>query len=156
MRRSDREITEFDEMIKIIDGCDVLRLGLSDGNFPYIVPVNFAYELIDGQLLFYFHGAKAGRKYEMLQSSPYCSFELDIPLGIKLFPERKAVTMRYKSVMGTAHAEFLQGEEKQRGIDLLISRYPQTSHFDYNTASLQNTAVVKLTVTEISAKANLP
>lgn len=43
MRRKDREITDFNEIRKIIDACEILRLGLADGDFPYIVPVNFAY-----------------------------------------------------------------------------------------------------------------
>ena len=30
MRRRDREVTEFEEMIKVVDACDVCRLGLSD------------------------------------------------------------------------------------------------------------------------------
>lgn len=43
MRRKDREVTDFDTIVGIIDECDILRLGLADGDYPYIVPVNFAY-----------------------------------------------------------------------------------------------------------------
>ena len=42
MRRKDREVTDFDSIVRIIDKCDVLRLGLADGDYPYIVPVNFS------------------------------------------------------------------------------------------------------------------
>ena len=41
MRRKDREITDFDEMMKIIAKCDTCRLALFDDEFPYIVPLNF-------------------------------------------------------------------------------------------------------------------
>ncbi|EAI5623192.1 antibiotic resistance protein [Campylobacter upsaliensis] len=37
---------------------------------PYGVPISFAYE--NGQI--YFHGAKAGRKYELLKHNPLVSF----------------------------------------------------------------------------------
>ena len=37
MRRKDREVTDFDEIVKIIDECEVLRLGLVDGDYPYIM-----------------------------------------------------------------------------------------------------------------------
>ena len=40
MRRKDREITDFDEIMKIIDKCDTCRLALFDDEFPYIVPLN--------------------------------------------------------------------------------------------------------------------
>ena len=50
MRRNDREVTDFDEIVKIIDECEVLRLGLADGDYPYIVPMNFAYRVTDGRI----------------------------------------------------------------------------------------------------------
>lgn len=58
MRRKDREITSFDEQLKIIDACDVCRLGLVDEEgYPYILPLNFGYEVIDSELVLFFHGA---------------------------------------------------------------------------------------------------
>lgn len=80
MRRKDREVTSFGEIIKIVDECEIVRLGLSDGDYPYIVPVNFAYKTESEQLYLYIHGAMAGRKYELLKRNPHCSFEMDIPL----------------------------------------------------------------------------
>lgn len=71
MRRKDREITDINEIIKIIDECEIIRLGLADGDFPYIVPLNFAYDVKDNQIAFYIHGAMAGRKYELLMKNPY-------------------------------------------------------------------------------------
>ncbi len=155
MRRKDREITEFAEIIKIVDECEIVRIGLADGNYPYIVPVNFAYRLIDGQLFLYIHGAMAGKKYEMLRKNPECSFEMDIPLQIDCLAKQKDVTMRYKSVMGKATAEFLEGKEKQSAIDdIIMARHDETRNFDYNRAAVSRTAVVRLEVKEITAKAN--
>lgn len=62
MRRKDRAITDFDAIVKIMEECDIIRLGLLDGEFPYIVPVNFAYRTEGEQIEFYVHGAMAGRK----------------------------------------------------------------------------------------------
>lgn len=155
MRRKDREITEFAEIIKIVDECEIVRIGLADGNYPYIVPVNFAYRMIDGQLFLYIHGAMAGKKYEMLRKNPECSFEMDIPLQIDCLAKQKDVTMRYKSVMGKATAEFLEGKEKQSAIDdIIMARHDETRNFDYNRAAVSRTAVVRLEVKEITAKAN--
>jgi len=155
MRRKDREVTDWKRILEIVDECQIVRLGLADGEFPYIVPVNFAYEVIDGELALYIHGAMAGRKYELLKQNPRCSFEMDIPLRMDCIVEKKDVTMRYKSVMGKAEAEFLEGEERQRAIDAVImSRYEETRNFDYNRAAVARTAVVRLKVTEITAKEN--
>ncbi len=157
MRRKDREITDFNEIRKIIDACEILRLGLADGDFPYIVPVNFAYTVTDGQICFYIHGAMAGRKYELLCRNPVCSFEMDIPLYMECLPDKKDVTMRYKSVMGQASVTFLEGAEKEAAVDsIIMTRRPETKNFNYNRSALSRTAVAKLTVTTLTAKANLP
>lgn len=41
MRRKDREITEFEEIIDVMERCGVCRLALHDEEYPYIVPLNF-------------------------------------------------------------------------------------------------------------------
>ena len=155
MRRKDREVTDFDTIVSIIDECQIIRLGLADGDFPYIVPVNFAYTVDGDEINFYIHGAMAGKKYEMLTQNPYCSFEMDIPLEMDCIVEKKDVTMRYKSVMGKCKVEFLEDDEKQSAIDnVIMARYEETKSFDYNRETVKRTAVAKLTVIEITAKVN--
>lgn len=155
VRRKDREVTDFQEIVRIIDECQIVRLGLADGEYPYIVPVNFAYQVTEGQIHLYIHGAMAGRKYEMLCKNPVCSFEMDIPLQIDCITEKKDVTMRYKCVMGKAKVTFLEGIEKQASLDdIIMARYEETRNFDYNKSSVNKTAIAKLTVTEMTAKVN--
>lgn len=155
MRRKDREVTDFHKIIQFIDSCDILRIGLADGDFPYIVPLNFAYTVEGEQICFYIHGAKAGRKYELLRKNPHCSFEMDIPLKMECLTKERDVTMRYRSVMGTAEAVFLEGEEKERAVDeIIMARYEETKSFSYNKNVLPRTAVIRLKVLEINAKEN--
>lgn len=137
MRRKDREVTDFNKIIRIIDACEIIRLGLADGDFPYIVPVNFAYTVNRKEVCFYIHGAMAGRKYEMLTQNPLCSFEMDIPLEMDCIAEKRDVTMRYKSVMGKASVQFLEGEEKQRAMDeIIMARHEETRNFAYNKGAV--------------------
>ena len=53
MRRSDKEITEFAEKLKVLDRCDVIRLGMVDDGKAYVVPVNFGYNVENGQISIY-------------------------------------------------------------------------------------------------------
>ncbi len=155
MRRKDREVTEFNTIINIVDQCDIIRLGLYDNDYPYIVPVNFAYTVEDKQICFYIHGAMAGRKYELMNKNKKCSFEMDIPLKMELIPDKKDITMRYLSVMGTATIEFIEENQKQKVIeDIILNRYASTCHFDYNKNALPRTMIAKLTVIDITAKMN--
>ena len=70
MRRSDREIADKSEIIRIIEKCDVCRLALSQNNAPYIVPMSFGYEYADNKLTIYFHCAKEGRKLDIIRENP--------------------------------------------------------------------------------------
>lgn len=58
MRRKDREIKNFDEIISVLEKCKVLHLAMISDGKPYSVPVNFGYIVReeDGQksLLFIF------------------------------------------------------------------------------------------------------
>ncbi len=155
MRRKDREVTDFQTIISIIDECEILRLGLSDGDYPYIVPLNFAYRIEENQIYFYIHGAMAGRKYELMTRNPRCSFEMDIPLEMDCIVEKKDVTMRYKSVMGKADIRFLEGEERVWAMDnVIMARHEEKKNFEYNKAVVMRTAVAELKVTELTAKMN--
>lgn len=77
MRRSDREITDFQELITVMRGCDVCRLALHDEPYPYILPLNFGLE-VDGETVrLYFHGANTGTKYDLIAKNPNVAFEMD-------------------------------------------------------------------------------
>jgi len=155
MRRKDREVTDFDTIVKIIDECEIIRIGLADGDFPYIVPLNFAYTVKDRQINFYVHGAMAGRKYGLMQKNQKCSFEMDIPLKMECIYSKKDVTMRYKCVMGTAEIEFIDDEEKQNVIEnIIMARHEETKNFEYNKNTLPRTAVARLKVIDFTAKVN--
>jgi len=44
MRRADKQITDPDELHRILDEALVLHLGMVDDGRPYVVPLNFARE----------------------------------------------------------------------------------------------------------------
>ena len=155
MRRKDREVTDFNKMMEFVAKCEIIHLGLADGDYPYVVPLNFGYEVKDQQLYLYVHGAMSGRKYELMKKNQKCSFEMSIPLKLDFIEDTKDVTMRYQSVMGKASIELLENEEKLIACDqFMMGSREATKDFDYNRKSLDHTMVAKLTVIEWSAKEN--
>ena len=77
MRRTDREVNNFDEIIKIVEKCDICRLALIDNDVPYIVPLNFGFTTENRKLTLYFHGADKGKKHELIKKNNHASFEMD-------------------------------------------------------------------------------
>ena len=108
MRRKDREVSGFDEMMKIIAKCDTCRVAMFDETFPYIVPLNFGTDLEDDQLYLYFHGAKIGKKIDLMRTNKNVSFEMDCEHNIILYDERMSCTMGYESVIGYGEVEFFR------------------------------------------------
>ena len=64
MTRREREVTDINDILQIINETKILHLGLSDEGWPYVVPMNYGYEYVDGKLTFYLHGATKGYKFE--------------------------------------------------------------------------------------------
>ena len=154
MRRKDREVTDLQTILGIIGNCPIVRLGLADGDFPYIVPVNFAYDMEGEQLYLYIHSAKAGRKYGLMTQNGKCSFEMDVFGGVIAMPEKKDSTTIYHSVMGEAEIEFLEGEAAFDCAKRLMARYDATRHAPFNEAAVPHTCFARLKVVSLAAKAN--
>ena len=55
MRRQDKEITDINEKINVIKKGKVCRIGLSENNVPYIIPLNYGYNFENDVLTLFFH-----------------------------------------------------------------------------------------------------
>ena len=66
MRRKDREVTDAFKIEEIIAGCHCCRLGFNDDGEIYILPLNFGWEKQGGGYVLYFHGAREGRKIDLI------------------------------------------------------------------------------------------
>ena len=151
MRRKDREITDFDEIVEIIKKCDVCRLALKDGDFPYIVPLNFGLDVQDKQVTFYFHCAMEGKKLDLIRKDNRAAFEMDCNHNFILNEERMSCTMGYESVMGHGTISFVPEEEKYEVLKILMRQY-HAEDFASDTHMMKVTTVMKLTVTDMTGK----
>lgn len=77
MRKAQREIKDFDGILTVLDGCQTIRLGLYDEQFPYVVPLSFGWESVGGKLLIYFHCAKEGKKVDLIAKNNAVCLEAD-------------------------------------------------------------------------------
>lgn len=151
MRRSDREITDFDEIVGIIKKCDVCRLALHDEEYPYILPLNFGMRIEDGKIVLYFHGANEGKKYALIEKNNKASFEMDCGHRLVMDDERMSCTMEYESVIGQGIIEKVPDEQKYDALMVLMRQYHQED-FPFNQNIMPQTTVLKLTVNSYTAK----
>lgn len=151
MRRHDREITAFDDMVAVVKRCDVCRLGFSDAAEPYIVPLNFGMKREEDRLTLYFHCAREGRKLALFRQNPRVCFEMDCDHALQPAADASHCTMRYACVMGTGTLEQVEGEEKREALCRLMEHYGQTAT-TFPAPVLAKTVALKLTVETISGK----
>lgn len=154
MRRSDREITNKEAIEEFIAEEQILRIAFYDDEDIYIVPINYGYLHENGKYSFYFHGAKAGRKFELSKSKPIVGFEIDG--RYKLLENEMACdySATFQSVIGTGRLQLVDDiEEKKIGLNALMKQTTQRLEWSYDDKMLEAVAVFRLDVHKISCKA---
>ena len=79
----------LDKIESIIAGARYMHLGMFDENYPYVVPLHYGYEMKDGKLTFYVHGAKEGHKLDCLRKNDHVFVEIDCRLEKNIGSARK-------------------------------------------------------------------
>ncbi len=148
MRRKEKEITDRTAVESIILGSSVCRLGLSEEDRPYIVPICFGYK--DNTL--YFHSAREGKKLDILRKNNNVCFEFDI--DHEIVEEKNACEwgMKYRSVIGFGKASVIDDpESKRRAFNIIMQHYSGRS-FTYAEAALKDTVIIKVEIESMRGK----
>lgn len=154
MRRSDREITDVKAIEAFIAKEQIMRIAFYDNGEIYIVPVNYGYTNDSGQYAFYFHGAKAGRKYELSKESPNIGFEIDGNYELLEADIACDFSAKFQSVVGTGKISIVEvREEKIKGLNVLMRQTSGKAEWQYSEEMVNAVALYKVDVNEISCKA---
>ncbi len=153
MRRSDREIKELAEIVQMMERCEVCRLAFHDGEYPYIVPLNYGVQCENGRVTLYFHGAAEGKKCELMKKDNHVAFEMDGAHRLVVKPEACSSTIMYESVVGRGRLESVPEEEKEQALRILMRHYCK-EEFSLSKTAVSKTDVWKLTVEEVTGKAH--
>lgn len=156
MRRRDREVTDKRQIEKFISEQEILRVGFYDEGDIYIVPVNYGYTLENDRYTFYFHGAKAGRKYELAKACPTVGFEIDGDYRLIGGEEACDYTAAFQSVIGSGTVRLVDSrDEKITGLNALMKQTAKRSDWTYDEQMLEAVAIFRLDADKISCKAKL-
>lgn len=149
MRRKDRE-KDFDFALKVIDEAPYGVAAFTDmeGN-PYAIQLSLV--RIGDHL--YFHSAKEGTKNDIIKQNP----QVCVAFAANVIPAKSSFTTSYESaVVKGCVSEIIDDEEKIGALRALSVRFCPDNMDKFDRAiemSLQRTAIYKITMEEVTAKA---
>lgn len=153
MRRKDRQIIDVSQIKDFILSEQILRVGFQDKDDIYIVPVNYGFIIEDEKYVFYFHGAKAGRKYELAKLNPKVGFEIDGKYSLVDGELACDYTARFQSVIGNGILSLVENqEEKVLALNSIMKQTTQNSEWTYSKEMLNGVAIFRLDVENFSCK----
>lgn len=151
MRRKEKEITDLQQIEKIVARAKVCRLSLFDQNYPYIVPLCFGYK--DKTL--YFHSASRGKKIDLLKNNKNVGFEIDIPGKILRKGRHCNWDIEYKSVIGYGQAEIIEDMQlKKNALQIILHHYSDTIP-PIPEKNIKNTTIIKVVIIEMTGKKSI-
>jgi nitroimidazol reductase NimA-like FMN-containing flavoprotein (pyridoxamine 5'-phosphate oxidase superfamily) len=108
VRRKDKEITDHEQMIKILKKTKYVTLAMVKGSEPYLVSLSHAY---DGEKnCIYFHSASEGKKLDYLSDNPQVWGQAVLDYG---YHEGECSHL-YASVMFKGLVEFIEDLDEKR------------------------------------------
>jgi len=154
MRRKDKEIIDVNEKINVIKKCKVCRIGLSENNIPYIIPLNYGYKYENNLLTLYFHSALEGEKLDIIKNNNNACFEIDC--DNKLIENENACNYGYafKSIIGIGKIIILENiEEKIFGLNMIMKHQTEKdTTYNFSEDQINNVCVYKMVLNEFSGK----
>ena len=152
MTKRELQVTDEASIRHILDTAKILHLGLAVDGEPYVVPMNYGYEMADGRLTLYLHSAVRGKKLDMLRSNPrvFFSLESDLTPFEGVMPCQYG--MSYSSLMGRGTGRIVEDpEEKMRAMSVLMKTQTEKD-FTFNERLVSIVAVIRIDVEEYTAK----
>jgi len=143
-------ITERGEIDAILKQCKTCYLAMSDNDFPYVLPMNFA---MDGDRVI-LHSAQHGRMWETIKKNPKVC--INWTLGEELAWQDVQVGCSYrvksKSVIIEGIAEIVDDmDEKERILRQFMNQYSELP-FKFNEPAIRNVGILLVPISKISAK----
>ena len=153
LRRHDREISGLHNILAVLEDCETLRLGLCLENNPYIVPMNFAYEVVDEKVFIYLHCASEGKKLDIIARNSNACFEADCSYKISKDKTACGWSAEFRSVMGEGTVLTLTDTAKKAAaLDMLMKRHGFEGQPQYSEHALSAVTVLQISVTSMTGK----
>ena len=155
MRHPERELKDQETIAAILRQAPIGRMAtVNRKGIPVIKPLNFLY--LDGKI--YIHSSMKGEKIKDIQrGSPIC-FEVDEPIAYRATGGLACKAgYYYRSIIIKGKARFVKDRHKKMEIlERMMEKYqPEKGYGEFDEEVLTKTAIIEISVMEITGKENL-
>jgi len=155
MRHPERELKDQVTIAAILRQAPIGRMAtVNRKGIPVIKPLNFL--LLDGKI--YIHSSIKGEKIQDIRrGSPVC-FEVDEPVAYRMAGDSACKAgYYYRSIIIKGAASLLKGRVKKMGIlERMMEKYqPEKGYGEFEKEVLTKTAIIEISIKEITGKENL-
>lgn len=117
MRRNDKEVTDYAELVKPLKEADYITLALCRDNEPYIATLSHGYD--EANNCVYFHCAKEGKKVDYLRDNPVVWGQALIDGGY----QQGSCDHLYHTTQFKGVVSFVEDpDEKKRALETMVRR----------------------------------
>jgi nitroimidazol reductase NimA-like FMN-containing flavoprotein (pyridoxamine 5'-phosphate oxidase superfamily) len=155
LRREDRSMSEWSELLAVIDRQRHMTIAMAKDNNPYLATVNYAFD--ESSNCFYFHCASTGKKVDYLKSNSIVWGQILEDLGYM----DGDCDYAYRTVQFRGESKLIvRGAEKRKALNLMIEKLekiPAAAKKKFiKESSLSKVLTVRIDVTEMAGKSNVP
>ena len=158
MRLSRREVSDVAELRSIVERSAVLRVGCTDAEGMFIVPMSFGFEVSEAEeaprWTFWLHSAGEGRKAEAWAQGGEVALELDVPAGVVAGGDYAcSYTYAYESVMATGQISRVEdAAEKVHGLECLMRHMAPGAPVTFSDEAVERVSIWRIDVEHLTGK----
>jgi len=150
MLKKDREIKDPAGIEAALAASRICHLGLYDGEWPYVVPVNFGYE--DGRIYVHASSNPKSKKLSILAKNDKVCFEITSKTEVVSAEKPCDWTTNYASVIGFGRARLLEtDEEKLHGLRIIMKAHNGPTE-NFRMEVVKKTAVIEINIDSMTGK----
>jgi uncharacterized protein len=149
MRRNEKEITDQTQIREILSANCVLRIALTDGNQPYLVPMNYGFE---GNTI-YLHSARQGKKLDIIKKNNNVCFEVSD--HVETIESEKACNFgtRYRSVIGTGKITMVTDRDAIiKALRIIMRQHTESTDWTFSEQMLLRIVILEIDILSMTGK----
>ncbi|MCF7914529.1 MAG: pyridoxamine 5'-phosphate oxidase family protein [Spirochaetaceae bacterium] len=149
MRRNEKQITDQELLGDILSSNVICRVGFADGEYPYIVPMNYGYK--ENEI--FLHSVLEGKKISLMQANNHVCVEITDSIEIVSSDRACGFSTKFRSVIcnGRIHP-VIELEQKIEGFKTIMKQHTGTLDWEIPESAVEKVAVLKIEIESMTGK----